>query len=205
MEEMDRFKTAWQTQPMDGALDNDAAQAVVSIRQRLEWLHRALRRRYRLEIGWAVAGMILFACLAGVLRGTLARVGAAVVVAGLVLVIVKLHRARSGEPALAFLSVKDFCTAEMASVDAQMALLNSVAWWYLGPVIVGVNLFFAGLVGMNLKSLAYLVLTLVVAARIYTINRRAVRQTLQPIRDRLATILEQLAGDERAGMKPRQT
>jgi hypothetical protein len=120
-------------------------------------------------------------------------------------VIAKLHRAHSGDPARAFLSVRDFCAAEMASVDAQVALLNSVAWWYLGPVIVGINLFFAGLAGVNLKSLAYLAVTLVVAARIYTINRRAVRQTLQPIRDRLATILEQLAGDERAGMKPRQT
>jgi RNA polymerase sigma factor (sigma-70 family) len=63
----------------------------------------------------------------------------------------------------------------------------------------------AGLAGVNLKNLAYLAVTLVVAARIYTINRRAVRQTLQPIRDRLATILEQLAGDESAGMKPRET
>jgi hypothetical protein len=190
---------------MDGALDQDTAQAVISIRQQLERLHRTVQRRDRLETGCAVAGMILFACLAGALRGALVRIGAAVVVAGLGLVIAQLHRAHSRDRASAFLSVRDYCMADMASVDAQVALLNSVAWWYLGPVIVGVNLFFAGLAGMNLKSLAYLVLTLVVAARIYRINRRGARQCLQPIRDRLAAILEQLSSDESAGMKPRET
>jgi len=205
MDEMDRFKAAWQRQPMDAALDNDAARAVISIRQRLERLHRTLRWRDGLETGSAVAGMILFACLAGALRGALVRIGAAVVAAGLGLVIAKLHRAHSGDPARAFLNVRDFCVAEMASVDAQAALLNSVAWWYLGPVIVGINLFFAGLAGMNLKSLAYLAVTLLLAVYVYRINRRTVRQTLQPIRDRLAAILEQLASDESAGMKPRET
>jgi len=192
MEEMDRFKAAWQRQPMDAALDNDAAQAVIAIRQRLERLHRTLRWRDGLETGSAVAGMILFACLAGALRGALVRIGAVVVVAGLGLVIAKLHRAHAGDRARAFLSVRDFCVAEMASVDAQVALLNSVAWWYLGPVIVGINLFFAGLAGVNLKSLAYLAVTLLLAVYIYRINRRTVRQTLQPIRDRLAAILEQV-------------
>jgi hypothetical protein len=205
MEEMDRFKAAWQRQPMDAVLDNDAAQAVISIRQRLERLHRTLRWRDGLETGSAVAGMILFACLAGALRGALVRIGAAVVAAGLGLVIAKLHRAHSGDRARAFLSVRDFCAAEMASVDTQVALLNSVAWWYLGPVIVGINLFFAGLAGVNLKSFAYLAVTLLLGVYIYRINRRTVRQTLQPIRDRLAAILEQLAGDQSAGMKPRET
>jgi len=199
MEEMDRFKTAWQRGAAEPSPDARGPATIAALKQRLERLHRAVRRRDRLETGCAAAGIVLFACLLAAFHGTLARLGCAVVVGGLILIIVKLRRARRFDVARRpDLAVRDFCLAELANVDVQIALLRSVAWWYLGPLILGVNLFVAGLAGPGAISFAYLAVSLLAAVHIYRLNARAVVQHLNPIRNQLAGILEQLATAEDA-------
>ncbi len=193
MKEMDRFKTAWQRQMADDGADVPGA-AVASVERRLQAMHRSVRRRDLLETGTALAMIIFSLWLMVTLHGTLVHVGAAVIVGGMVLIVAKLARARgTGASAGTDVTVRDFCKTELASVDAQIRLLTSVAWWYLAPLTLGVNLVFVGVRGPTLHSLGYLAVTLLLAAFVYRLNQMAVTHKLRPIREQLVAILEEMA------------
>ena len=125
-------------------------------------------------------------------------------VAGLALIVVTLRRARlTGLARRTDAAVRDFCVAEAANVDAQIRLLRSVGWWYLGPVISGVNLFFFGMRGPTLDTLGYFAGTLLLAVFIYRLNVRAVTRRLEPMRSQLLAILEQMPKTEEADQNRR--
>jgi len=195
--ELDRFKSAWQSQEIEPSVDRAAADIVTSIERRLETLNRTILWRDGVETGSALAGIVLFGCLFFVLRGALVKSGAALITAGLALIIFRLRSSsRKDITRRADVSVADFCAGQAAALDRQIALLRSVAWWYLGPVIIGVNLFFVGLSGPNRASLIYLVATLVFAVVVYRLNISTVRHKLVPVRRELASILEELRHEE---------
>ena len=204
MEEMDRFKMAWQRQPIEPSLDAPGGAVGASVRQRLEAFHRAIRLRDAIETGCAVGGIILFGYLFVTLHGVLVKLGAAVIIAGLALIVVTLRRARlTGLARRTDAAVRDFCVAGAANVDAQIRLLRSVGWWYLGPVISGVNLFFFGMRGPTLDTLGYFAGTLLLAVFIYRLNVRAVTRRLEPMRSQLLAILEQMPKTEEADQNRR--
>jgi hypothetical protein len=198
MEEMDRFKTAWLRELEGASVDAATGAALGSVIRRAQTVRRTVAWRDGLETGLATAGVIFFAILFFTFPGSLAKVGCAVIIGGLVLIIIRLRLARGPLAASGReLTVREFCMSELESVDAQIRLLKSVAWWYLGPVTLGVNLFFFGVRGLAWQSFCYLGATLVLAAFIYWLNQKAVRRRLVPIHDRLRTVLDQLeASDE---------
>lgn len=188
-----RFRSAWQRQPIEPSVDGHVAELLASLQRRFGKIQRAVRRRDGLETGTAVLGILLFTTLLVVLDGALVKAGSALITAGLVLIIVQLRRGGlHGSSGRSDVSVADFCARQVEALDRQIALLRSVAWWYLGPVIVGANLFFVGLAGARLVSLAYLVATLLLSLLIYRLNLRAVRITLVPIRQELVAVLREL-------------
>jgi hypothetical protein len=79
----------------------------------------------------------------------------------------------------------------LGRLDRQIQLLRSVLWWYIAPGIIGVNTMFIGLAGFGIGSLAYCVLTLLLAWGIYELNMRAVAKQLVPPRNELASLLSQ--------------
>ena len=161
--------------------------------------HRFQRQiRFRdwreLIAGGVVAVMIAPAILRGPL---LARAGALIVVAGIGLIAFKLFAARrltmhrAADPAL---PVATSLRTELAAVEAQIALLESVAWWYVSPVICGSILLVAGTRGPAgwLFTLGYAVVAALLGWGIIALNHRAVRRTLQPKRKEIMALLAQI-------------
>jgi hypothetical protein len=161
--------------------------------------HRFQRQiRFRdwreLIAGGFVAVMIAPAILRGPL---LARAGALTVVAGIGFIAYKLFAARrltmhrAVDPAL---PVAAALRAELAEVEAQIALLESVAWWYVSPTIGGSILLVAGTRGTAgwLFTLGYAVFAALLGWGIIALNQRVVRRTLRPKRKEIMALLAQI-------------
>ena len=127
----------------------------------------------------------------------LARLGALIVVAGIAFVAYRLFTARrlttdrTIDPAL---PVATALRTELAEVDAQIALLESVAWWYVAPLLGGSVLLAAGSRGLAGWSytLGYTVFAALLGWGIIVLNHRAVRRTLQPKRREIMALLAQI-------------
>lgn len=173
-------------------LDDEDILAVVQSGSRK--LDRQIRRRdWREVVAGIVAGIVI---APAAFRGpVLARVGAWLVLVGLVLVMWRLYRARRiglrGATDLS-LSVAEALRAEVRRLDVQIALLRSVWWWYVGPVSIGVVLLMAGLRGRSWFTLGYTLVVVLLAWAIIALNLRVVRRDLRPRRDELNALLSEL-------------
>lgn len=150
---------------------------------------RTIRRRDRIETIAAVFVALVF--LPQLWWGSwLTRLGVVLFVAGSVLTYVRLSGARRDAPSPDMTApVVEMIRGRLDSVDAQIRLLESVFWWYLAPLGLGVILIFAGGVGASLAALVYTAVVVAAVFVIYRLNQRAVRLHLQPLRDELVTLL----------------
>ena len=158
------------------------------VRARAERLRRVVRRRDWTETGVAILLFPLFASAAFIMPRALSAVGAAIVAVACVLVPIRLRAARHRAPDPAQ-PVTHALRAELAEVRAQERLLGSVAWWYVGPLALGVTLFVAGTPVSPPFKAGYAVLVLAAGAWVVHLNRRAVRRDLQPVARELESVL----------------
>ena len=161
-------------------------------------------RQFHRQIGFRDLGELAASVLVAIMivpaatRGpVLARVGALVILAGLVLVAFKLVRARrltTKRTIDVTLPVATALRAELGQIDAQIALLASVAWWYVAPLLGGSVLLVAGWHGRAgwLFSASYAMFAALLAWGIIALNQRAVRRTLQPKREDVVRLLGQV-------------
>ncbi len=147
-------------------------------------LWQRVRRRDLLETAVAIPLVPLFGVAAVMLA--MAGLPTAAAFAGFLAVAVawiplRLWRARQSIPApdpggsaLAFLR------AERRALELQVELLSSVAWWYWGPIGVGVIGLVAGIRGLTPETLVYAGFVAVLCAAIEVANRLAVRKGIRP-------------------------
>ena len=176
------------------ALDDGDILALVQSESRR--LDRRIRRRDARELIAAAIGGLLMA--PGIFLGpVLSRVGAAVVICGLVVIAIRLTRARNVDRAAsdASLPVVASIEAELRRVDAQIALLESVLWWYVTPVLAGAFMIVAGRLGASRLTLAYGVALMLLAWGIVALNGRAARRILYPRKAELRALLAQFGDD----------
>ncbi len=186
--ELDRLKESWQQR--EGGATPDAAGEAARIAARLAAWRRQVRRRDYRECGAAVVCTLIFGRLAFVLPSATARAAAAFLVVSSVIIAVRLIRANPGRQQIdRSVSVRQFCENELQRIDAQIALLRAVPFWYVGPVLIGANVLFAALSPRLAWTLAYLFATLIFGGWVCYINRQAVRKKLIPLRDDLVRIL----------------
>ena len=194
---LDEYRDVWQQEAEDG--DELAGEELLSeVKERSQAFDRKIRRRDGLEIAAAVAVALLFGYEAVTAASWLARAGAGIIVAGAGLVVWRLRRARrNGGARLAGRPVAERLRAELEKVDAQIELLESVLWWYLGPPTAGAVLFVVGTGGgLDAVTLIAIALILAVGAVVWWLNQRAVRRDLRPRRRELAELLERIESDD---------
>ncbi|HXH05294.1 MAG TPA: hypothetical protein VNI83_01770 [Vicinamibacterales bacterium] len=190
---LEELKVAWQRRPAGppGATEEGPMKDIVD---RLARLRREIRRRDARE--WAAALVLVVAFGGGlVLAPTpLARAGAAVMAAAALLVIGVLAAIRVQYPRPpADAPLADFCRRELAHVDAQIRWMRRVAWWYLAPLLVGMNVFVWATSRTPAAAAVYLAGSLGLAAAVYRLNQRVVERELVPLRRDLERIVRDLS------------
>jgi hypothetical protein len=190
----DPARRTWPSSAGDVSTTLDDEEILALVQSEARQLDRQIRHRDWRELGIGVVGALLIAP-AALHAPPLARLGAVIILGGLVLIAVQLTRARrvagagAADPSL---PVAAALRAERQRIDAQIALLDSVLWWYVGPIAVGAVMMVAGSRGASWFTLGYAVVVALLAWGIVALNARAVRRTLRPKRQELTGLLAQL-------------
>jgi hypothetical protein len=120
-------------------------------------------------------------------------------IGGVLLVVVILWRARrTGTDTVGPLSFAESLSAERKRIVRQVRVLNSVAWWYVAPIVVGANLIFSVDSWSREATIAYLIGTVLFGVFVLWLNRRAARRYLQPMLDEIDSVSESLASNGQA-------
>ena len=173
---------------------------LANVRQRSRRFDRQIRQRDWGELGASAIVALLIA--PRVVQGALlARLGALVVLAGLIVIAIRLRRARAvarpvGGATDATLPVASALRAERRRVEAQITLLESVFGWYVAPLAIGSLLMVVGDSGASWFTLGYAVFVALFAWGGVALNARVARRTLRPMRDRLSALLAELESSD---------
>ena len=183
----DQLGEVWRRET-GGAPARSPAEELAAVRGRAAELARIVRRRDRIETGVALAMLPIFAWKAAASDHPLSVLGAAVIAVACVLIPVRLRMARhrAADPAQ---PVALALRAELARVRAQERLLGSVAWWYVGPIAVGLLLSTAGGTASPLFKAGYAAVVVAMCAWVLHLNRRAVREEIRPVAEELESWL----------------
>lgn len=192
----DDLASSWQETNRADATSSRRDELIATTCRRVERLWATVLRRDLVETAAALFVLYAFTDMLWRFEGFVPRLGAAVVIGSTIRAIYQLHRSRLKQPASKIdASVRDFCQVESDRVNEQIALLKSVAWWYVSPILLGVNLVYAGNVGFDLSSLLYLLATLLIGWGIHALNQRTVRKGFIPIREEIESLQRELDQD----------
>jgi len=197
----DQLGEVWRREA-SGAPARSPAEEVAAVRARAAELARLVRRRDLAETVTALAMVPVFAWRAATAQHPLAAVGAATIAAACVLIPVRLWAARRGDPDPAR-PVAAALRAELARIRAQERLLGSVAWWYVGPLALGLLLLTAGGSGPPLYRAAYGASVVALSAWVLRLNQRVAREELRPVAEELESWLAGL--DDPVSDEPDET
>jgi putative copper export protein len=139
-----------------------------------------------------IAGVLAIALIAptAVRANLLTRLGTVVVIAALVFIVVRLTRARRESRGDAMdRPVALVLRAEQAKIDTQIRLLETVFWWYVGPLWLGMVMIIAGRDGISWLTLVLVAALTALSVALLRVNAHAARRYLRPRRDRLAQLL----------------
>src|SRR5262245_55003578 len=171
----------WRDQPVE-----EVGVTLEQIRLRADTLATKIGRRNRREY-IAAAFVIAFFGLSSLWgQNALVAGGGLLVVPGTLYVVYHLHKRGSVRSMPAELGLSDCLAFPRAELIRQRDLLQSVWWWYLGPLVPGMVLMFIGWATVR-PTVGLFVLTLFVAVTfvgIGALNQYAARRIQQRI-DRL--------------------
>lgn len=191
---IDELGAAWRRQGGSARSGSELAQELAAVKTRARELEVLVRRRDRIETAVSLLLLPIFGFFAVRPGDLLVRVGSAIVALSCVVIPFVLRSARRRSTDLAQ-PVAGFLRVELDLVLRQRRLLLSVPFWYLGPLGVGVILFFAGASPSPWITAAYAAGVVVFFVALYRLNRRAVASELDPRASELRLWIE-LARDE---------
>jgi hypothetical protein len=126
----------------------------------------------------------------------MAKTGAAIILGGCVLIIIRLLLARKIKKTDGFASgLSQYLQISLEKVRKQIRLLNTVFWWYLLPFYTGVVLIFLSFKASPVFKIIFLGVLTAVYAYIFYINKAAVKKTLVPMENNILKALKELSGD----------
>ena len=191
---LDDARRDWQAQTVLDEAKMSEDEMLELVKSSSSAFDRTIARRDRREMVAAIVVMVLFLPLL-VTGPWLTRAGVLVVLAALALIFTKLGAARRLEVSERVdLSLAELLESELAKVNGQIRLLESVVSWYIIPPTVGAVLIVMGLDGLSWFTLGYAVFALVISVWIYRLNQRAVSSELRPKRSQMERLIRELKG-----------
>jgi hypothetical protein len=192
---LDDWKDTWQAADDTSDPARSDEELLRLVKEKSEAFDEKIRRRDRRE-GIAAALVFLFFATQLLDPSWIVRAGALLVMGSSAFIYWTLRRARSGyAPPAPDQPVVETLRTEREKVDEQIRLLETVFWWYLLPLGIGVLLVVGGNAGLSWFTLGYGAFVVALGAGLYYLNQREVRQTLRPRREELTRLLRQVEGE----------
>jgi len=132
--DIDRLKTAWRKQPLEGSASRSLDEMMKEVRDRAARFNWRVTKRDLIDTVACLAIVGIVGPYFWRAPQVLEKVGAAVVMAGAVWIIVRLSVIRSRHRRLPVdATAREFCANEMKRLDEQMHLISTAAISGAGP------------------------------------------------------------------------
>lgn len=188
------LKRLWVNANREQKVEIDAEKLITSINDQMLYMEKTIKKRDKIEIFVAVLMMLLFGCLLVVIPQVLAKIGAAILVVNCTLIIFKLIHARKVEiKQEAGSEIKYNLMISLQQVRQQITLLNTMLWWYLLPLFIGVLCFYYAISQSFISKVIYTIVVTVLYGYIWYLNKKAVREQLKPLEDGIIQALNELS------------
>lgn len=175
-------------------------QMVQSVKARDRGLHQTVRRRDLIEtvVALPMVPIFGFAAWSAVGKGLwLSAFAALLLVACCLYIPWRLRQARKLQPdPQTSTDMLAYLQAERAAARAQYDLLKGILGWYLGPIGVGVILFYFGANGWSMATLYYTLFVLGIYLIIYLLNQMAATGKIAPQIKQIDTQIRELKQGE---------
>ncbi len=187
----DALKQLWQGQPLGPLPELPDAAQIAAMRARMTGFDKTISGR---DLGEILA-CVLIALFFGFNllfrdNSRLTDAGCVVLVASAAFIAWRLTASKRRLPKPApDAPLFDLVRVELRKVENQIALLQSVAWWYLLPLFIGVMMFHWGGSKSVVLSVIYTAAVAALFVFIHRLNRRSVRTELLPLKRELSALL----------------
>lgn len=187
----DTLKKLWQEQNFSSSPTLPDEKQVAAMRRKMKDFDKTIRGRDIGEVGAClfVIAVFGFDFLLGK-NSSLTQAGCVVLVLSCVFIAWNLIWSKQRLPKVEpNAPVLETVKVELRKVETQIRLLKSVMWWYLLPIIIGLELYFLGLHRPLRANLIVLACSLIVGAVIYWLNQFAAKHSLLPLKQELESLL----------------
>lgn len=175
-QQTDELQAMWRAYPRA----DEKEMTLADIRRRAQGFERRIGRRNRIEYGAGVASAGLYAAFVLLFENPIVRLGAALCVVGILLVLWQLHRRARAASREELARVADrWPDFHRAALIRQRDALRAIWTWYLGPLLPGLIILVIGAgaarppaIGVPI-TVGVLVLIGVVFQMIASLNRKA--------------------------------
>jgi hypothetical protein len=194
----DDLKTGWKTEVEKTGKQQDLTRLVESLEKETKKLDKSIKRRDIMEISIALLLIPVWAWKLFYSASLLQTIGLWIAIVACIYIPYKLLKARQVESAkddslLAFLSV------EKSKLEKQKELLETIAIWYLSPLMVAIVLITAGskvddagVPQISEQLMVYYLFCGVLYVGIYFLNKRAAKKKFAPLLDRVNQQIQEL-------------
>ena len=194
----DDLKTGWKTEVEKTGKQQDLTRLVESLEKETKKLDKSIKRRDIMEISIALLLIPVWAWKLFYSASLLQTIGLWIAIVACIYIPYKLLKARQVESAkddslLAFLSV------EKSKLEKQKELLETIAIWYLSPLMVAIVLITAGskvddagVPQISEQLMVYYLFCGVLYVGVYFLNKRAAKKKFAPLLDRVSQQIQEL-------------
>ena len=186
--DLNELKNVWKQQDRDTGDQLSKSELMMMINNKMISLEENIKARDRLEIIVAIAVMIVFA-LWGVSAETVwTQAGCAVIVGSAGFIWYKLkrtQRASFDSRTNPHHSMREHLNGELQSVRQQKKMLQSVAWWYLSPIWVGLLLITLGFSQGIVYKVGYMIAVSILYVWIWRKNQQQVEGKFSPLEEEI--------------------
>lgn len=166
---------------------------VQEVKEEVSKLYGSIKTRNRSEIWTALLVIPLFFYIGYLQENPLAQWGAwSVCVYGLWVILIMSWMSRQRPVQQLGRPFREQLQAEIIYFQKEKRLLNSVVWWYILPLYLGLGLFHWGLNDSWWMFMIMMAITSWIMLFIIRLNKKAVRQQINPLLERLQRLKEEL-------------
>ena len=165
----DDIRDVWQNQPVD-----NTPMPLEEIRSKARQFEKRIGRRNVREYVGAALATAAFTFYIFKFPSPMIRAGSALIIAGMICIAIQIYKRASPGTLPADAPLTESIAFHRGELIRQRDLLRSVVWWYIGPIIPGLIVFFLGLAPLRgARSLISAVPLLCIFGLVVWANQRA--------------------------------
>lgn len=195
---LDDLKTSWKKEIEQPENKQDLSDLVKSLRKETSKLDKSVKRRDFIEISIALMLIPVWIWQLFVVTSLMQTIALWILIIACIFIPYKMTKAKQVD-APKDNSVMAFLEVEKVKLESQKKLLESIAVWYISPLMLGIILFTAGatvdeagIPQINEQLAIYYFFCALLSVGVYWLNKRGAKKQFTPLLDKVNQRIKEL-------------